>query len=1043
MRPLRLLIKGFGTYLQEQDLDFTLLNDQNIFVVTGDTGAGKTTIFDAMNYALYGEASGKDREGISFRSDFATPEEETRVELWFALRGEDYYIRREPSYMEKKLRGEGEKEHKAYAELKLPGGKIITGIKPVTLEVERLLGINKEQFRQIVMIPQGEFKKLLTADSQDREKIFRKIFGTEVFEQIKDRVNTEANELDKTVRLKRNERDTKLKSLECKEIDEILFRMLQTENIHVEEVLKRAEDMIKEDIKLKQEVDRQVKALEEAIEKLNKAFVQGENINKQFEELKTSKEQLILLEGKTTAHQTQKLALTKARKALTLKGFEENWVAKNISFKAQNEALQVTKKAYQEAKTHTEQALKELQLQQNKQIQTKEKEQILHETKKLQVKAKQYEEIYLTTIHLKKEQDKFSETLQTYQLTIQKDEDTLQNIQKDLEQITLFEKQKLQLEARLKELHIKEEDFSHFKNFVESLKHKEEEHTLLQQTFSSIDIRFQKAKEEYEILEESFRRGQAGILAQTLIQNKPCPVCGALQHPSPAILLDKTINEQAVDKARDTYEKIRLQKEACFNQLTQLYSNITLIGEQTLKPLVRKYLEIEDLTKLQLIQVEFDDLDKANKLLIQQNRQELKQLEVNIANKDSYEALKTTLSQKLIRDKEQLKTNTDMLTLKQVEYGTSFEKLKLIEEEFKGQVKSYEEITLEIEALGMQLKTLEKDYKDAEHNYHEASKALSEQDGRLKTITQHIKVLEEEREEAAKVFKEQTLALGFEDYKDYKVSCMTEGEIELLDQQLLHFEKKLEGAKQLYQRLEESTKSLQPVDLVAIEKDLQAKNKDKLEQNKIQQIVFARIQNNDRILKEAKVLHEQIQQDENKYQIVGELAKVMKGDNEYRVSFERYVLAAYFEDIVEASNVRFAQMTGGRFELLRKTQKGDARTQQGLDLEVMDNYTGKARSIETLSGGESFKASLSMALGLADVVQSYAGGIQLDTMFVDEGFGTLDPESLESAINCLVGLQDSGRLVGVISHVPELKERIQARLEVVRIARGSKVVFKV
>jgi exonuclease SbcC len=168
----------------------------------------------------------------------------------------------------------------------------------------------------------------------------------------------------------------------------------------------------------------------------------------------------------------------------------------------------------------------------------------------------------------------------------------------------------------------------------------------------------------------------------------------------------------------------------------------------------------------------------------------------------------------------------------------------------------------------------------------------------------------------------------------------------------------------------------------------------------------------------------------------------MKGDNAYKISFERYVLAAYFNDIIEASNTKFRKMTGGRFELLRKTDKGDARSQQGLDLEVMDHYTGKSRPVETLSGGESFKASLAMALGLADVVQAYAGGIQLDTMFVDEGFGTLDPESLENAIACLVGLQESGRLVGIISHVPELKERIDARLEVTRIARGSKAVFR-
>lgn len=341
------------------------------------------------------------------------------------------------------------------------------------------------------------------------------------------------------------------------------------------------------------------------------------------------------------------------------------------------------------------------------------------------------------------------------------------------------------------------------------------------------------------------------------------------------------------------------------------------------------------------------------------------------------------------------------------------------------------------------METLNKAYKLAEENHNKLFRTLGEIEGKLISIKSNLELVSQERDEAAQLFKEKTLALGFVDGREYKAFAMTEDEIEALDKAIRHFEVRLEGAKKLYEKAKEEVKDLNLVDLSLIKEKLNLKNLEKAQLVKEQQSLFARVQSNQKVIKEAEGVHGKIKVKEEKYKLVGELAKVMKGDNPHRISFERYVLAAYFDDIIEASNVRFSKMTGGRFELLRKTGKGDARSHQGLELEVMDNYTGKARSIDTLSGGESFKASLAMALGLADVVQSHAGGIQLDTMFVDEGFGTLDPESLESAINCLIGLQSNGRLVGIISHVPELKERIDARLEVKRITRGSRAVFKV
>ena len=1043
MRPLRLIIKGFGTYLEEQDLDFSVLKDRNIFVITGDTGAGKTTIFDAMNFALYGDASGKDREGISFRSDFATPEEETKVEFWFELRDKTYYVRREPAYMEKKLKGEGEKEHKPYAELKLPDGKMITGVKPVTAEIENLLGINKEQFRQIVMIPQGEFKKLLTADSQEREKIFRKIFGTEIFEKIQNRVNAKANELDKEVRLKRHERDTKLRDFDCKDTEEELFRMLQADAIHLNEVFNRAKEVLHKDKETHAKAGEEITILETMIEAFNKELVQGENINRKFEDLKNCETAFKALTENKPLFAAKKLQLEKARKALALKGFEEKWEEKKkaaLFHKAAFEKISEERKNLKEAFDKSVGVLNE---EKAKEEERKTLEKMLNDLDKLKDKAKKYDTSREKALQIQKEAEAVKAIYSQLTQKIEADEAAIKSIEITMLKVIEAEKEQLQAENQLKELSNQKEELHTLKNTLEAYKVQKEKHKSLSEAFKAVDIAFFETKKNYEAAEESFRKGQAGLLAQGLTEGMPCPVCGSKNHPSPAVPLDQTINEEAVDKEKGIFEASRVTRDEKLTELTELNSGITLTLEQNIKPLVRKLLSKEELTTLKTIYGEVNELISQNALSITEKTKDLKILKELTAQKEELLKNKENFSEALAIAKEKLKSETENLSVKQSELSAANEQLKMIEEEFKGKVKTYAEITTDIEKLQIQLQTLIKAYRTAEETHQLASKALGEADGQIISMTSTLNIAQKEKEEAQDIFKEKTLSLGFEDYKDYKAYSIAENEIEVLDQSIQHFESSLEANKKLYEKARDEVKDLDPVSLDVLKEKVAKLNSKKAQAMETQQMLFARLQNNQKVLKEAKAISEKIETKEQKYQTLGELAKVMKGDNEYKISFERFVLAAYFDDIVDASNTRFNKMTGGRFELLRKTQKGDARSQQGLDLEVMDNYTGKARAVETLSGGESFKASLAMALGLADVVQSYAGGIQLDTMFVDEGFGTLDPESLENAVECLVGLQKSGRLVGIISHVPELKERIDTRLEVKRIARGSEAGFKV
>lgn len=1042
MRLIRLVMQGFGTYLEKQDLDFTVLKDKNIFVISGDTGAGKTTVFDAINYALYGDASGKDREGISFRSDFATPEEPTYVELWFALRDKTYYVRREPSYIEKKQKGEGEKEHKPYAELKLPDGKIITGIKPVTMEIEKLLGINKEQFRQIVMIPQGEFKKLLTADSQEREKIFRKIFGTEILERIQNKVNAEANELDKEVKFKRNERDAKLRDFECKETDEELFRILQSGSMNLNEVFTRAVAVIKQDKAAGKVLAEDVKSAEEMLESLNKALVQGENTNKKFRDYAACDKALEELKSQQELYQQKREALEKARKALTLRGFEEKWESKKSAADAYDKALKAAKTELEVLKIQYEKSQEELKTQKAKENERKELEKGLSDAEKLKQKAEKYESCKEKTANLKKETEALKSKITELTEKAEKSEVAVKEADATIEKINEAEKNKLQLENELKELSLQNEELDKLKVTLEALQKQKEEYADLKEKFNIFNQSFEVLKLKYETAEESFRRGQAGLLAQGLEERMPCPVCGSLDHPHPAVVLDEMVNEEAVDQAKAAYEAARLKKEDYLNRLTELNSSMTLIFEQTVRPLALKFLNTEVIKPIDKTCDTVNHLVSINKQLAADKTQASNRAKELILERSKLTEVKTALAAKIENAKEEIKRHNEQLAIKQGELGASLEQLKMIEEEFGGKVKSLEEITSEMLKAQQTLELLVKAYRAAEENHNKQAKALGEADGKCTAADNHYQAALKEKEEAVKLFKEKTLELGFADFSAYKACCMKEDEIEVLDKNIQQFDANLEAAKQMHKKEKEEIKDLKPAELETIKEKIQLAVTVKEKAVKAQQLLFAKMQNNEKVLRDAKELSAKIETKEQKYQMIGELAKLMKGDNAYKISFERYVLAAYFDDIVEASNVRFAKMTSGRFELLRKTQKGDARSQQGLDLEVMDNYTGKARPVETLSGGESFKASLAMALGLADVVQSYAGGIQLDTMFVDEGFGTLDPESLENAISCLMGLFQSGRLVGIISHVPELKERIDARLEVIRVARGSRAEFK-
>ena len=1055
MKLQKLIITGFGPYASRQELDFEEnLKGKNMFVITGNTGAGKTTIFDAINFALYGEASGSDRDGKSLRSDFAEGDTKTEVELFFSLRNKEYYVKRSPSYLKPKKKGEGFTENKPSAELKIIGGKTITGTKEVTREIEAILGISAEQFKQLVMIPQGEFKKLLNSKSDEKEEIFRKIFGTEIFEKIQRDIKDQSIKLRKAVEIVERERASQIRSFICSEDDVELSRVINEDKLNIDLIMKSFDEVIKRDKEEQTSLENKIKVINESIEKISESLTIGKEINRKFETLEKNKEELNNLTSLIKEFESKKLSLDRGRKAISVKVYEDKYNEKNAYLKKiNNDILDLEKRIeiYKESHIKSE---AEFKLQQSKEIERNKLIKDIDEILRLKEKVVSYEESLakVNTVTLA------VETLKNRIIEIEarSKENTIKInlISNELNEINLAKE-------KISKLQVEKLDYDNKGSKLESLLKSinqwndyYKKYLIEKSIFEKLERQFNEEKVKTEHLEDIFRKSQAGLLAQGLENGSSCPVCGSCEHPKLAVLENSEITEELVKKSKYSLEKARELKEDKLTVLTDINSNLKSIKENSIEILTKELLLDTTLfSSCKVNSEEFDNLQEVKLAvlrLISINNESISEVKLNLENLNNIiKKEKEILSEKQKREKdneelkEELKIKNDELILNEGNKRVIINNLNTIKNEFKGEIKTLKELEDTQNSLNIKLEKLKQDYDNSEKAFNSAKTLLDQEMGSYNKTKEVLEIANKELSEALDIFKEKVLSLGFKNYKDYKEGVLTESEIEYLNKEINDFNSKLLSSKKVYEASLKEITGKSIVNLSEIQDKLATEIKNRDEQINYSKELFSRIKNNNSVIENCKKYSKEIELDEKKYRTVGKLSNIVNGDNSKRISFERYVLAAYFEDIIRAANVRFNKMTSNRFELLRKESTGDMRKGQGLDLEVFDNYTGKSRDIKTLSGGESFKASLAMALGLADIVQAHAGGIQLDTMFIDEGFGTLDPESLDNAIECLIDLQNDGRLVGVISHVAELKERIDARLEISSTSKGSKAEFKV
>lgn len=914
MRPLMLKLSAFGPYADKTEIDFTKLGTGGIYLITGDTGAGKTTIFDAITYALYGNPSGNNREVSMFRSKYAQPDVPTQVELTFDYYGKKYVVQRNPEYERANKRGEGTTKQLAGAQFIYPDGRVVTKIKEVDQAVKDVMGIDRNQFCQIAMIAQGDFLKLLLASTKERMEIFRHIFKTEGFSRLQERLKKESGAVGEECTFLRNSILQYMGGIVCEEdlVYHPLAEQAKKGELTIEDTLKLIEKLLEEE-------GAKEKRLEEKRRKLQK----------ELDEVKAR-----IIKGKEAVRAGKELEENERRyEQLTLQSVQ-------------------LEEGYKEAKGQQEES--------------KRDSQTLGEIK---AALAEYDELERGNLQLVRNQN----FLQKAKEELCKNEEEIKKLEKELILFREEEKglqkageEKVRLEAEKKK---KEEQYQSLRTLFYQI----QEAKQLQDTYQKEVTVYKQKAEKLEKTEADFRvknkaylDAQAGILAENLKEGEPCPVCGAVDHPKPAPKSSYVPNRQELEKLQEIITKENEEVKAASQKAG------TVKGA-----LEEKQKAVEVAKSLLMGEESFENLSQAVKEKALAIREEGQKIEKEI-EKESQKLQRREYLQKIIPARE-----------------------KAIEEEKR---------------KSLQLK-------------EESGKRLGENETlKERLIILKEKLLYESKEKAQEVIQQLM------------------DNIRRRQMQLEKKEREWNGCKEqlisLTSAKKEILKRLEGRENIQLELELQQQRYLEEEQGRIEKEekrVHSAIRANKEALHHILQKSEALQKLEKKYSWVRNLSNTANGTlaGKEKIMLETYIQMNYFDRIIARANVRLMIMTEGQYDLIRSKEALTKQGQSGLDLNVIDHYNGSERSVRSLSGGEAFKASLALALGLSDEIQSSCGGIKLETMFVDEGFGSLDEDSLSQAMKALSQLADNHRLVGIISHVGELKQKIDKQIVVTKDKAGG------
>lgn len=1051
MKPLKLTMSAFGSYVKETVIDFEQLGD-GIFLITGDTGAGKTTIFDAVAFALYGETSGQKREGSMMRSQWAPPDQETRVELLFSDGGQTYKIVRSPSYQRRSLRKNKDGEYsmtlsQAKASLTLPDGLEFPGrISDINEKIRSVVGIDRDQFSQTAMIAQGEYMRLLLASSKERKEIFSRIFDTGIYGAIQRKLREKNSALTKKLEENRGFFEREASRFQLPEESCLGQQWREVSGLldsRQEEILKTAEEILnagyqaeKESRELEDQAAKKVSVLERRLE----AARAGAELRKR----KLRAEELVqALETEQEAQRGRKRQLEQAVKALPLQAKEEEINANRSAFLQSKESVENLsgqllklaeglRSAEQKKQETHEQFEREQPILLEKEARLREALPLYDSCEGTKKRLTQAEEAYrkLSESRKKAEEDREDSVSRLSRLKREQEEKSqapllLQKSRENLRRATERLEQIKSLEIRLAELTEKQDVLAG-----------------KQEALERETDNYEKISRCYDEMNRRFICSQAGILAQALKEGVPCPVCGSCAHPSPAALTAAPVTEEEL-------EHVKKQRDLADQTLREQARQVQILQAEFLaetgqcRAMYREMREPGRQETAFVLETAMEEMKVLYSLAVQDKERHLQEEKQQKEAADRLEALTD-----LIHREEETRCFLEEQEgrLKEAE-GQAQAETASLRTQWKEQKKRLPmEQKQEAEKQRLQaVRRLEQLSRYRQETEQEAER-LKQLDGRLRgqmeAEEKNLRNLSAQRETLKAEFGERARVSGFSNEKEYREALRTEKERTELSDEISRYEVQTAAARERLSQCQEALKGASEETEDEINAELMESSKE-ISQAKALHLKAAAARTEyekaykavKELLKERKALMKQ-------YQLVHTLYAAADGKQNQtaRLDFQTFVQRQYFSQMISAANRRLKRMTEGRFILkCRDLESLSLQGEAGLDLDVYSVETDSIRNVKTLSGGEAFLAALSMALGMADVIQDTAGSVEMDALFIDEGFGSLDDEARARAIAVLKELSGGKRMIGIISHVAELREQIEKRIIVKRGEEGSLV----
>ncbi len=1084
MRPLMLEISAFGPYADKEIIELEKLGKAGLYLITGDTGAGKTTIFDAITYALYGEASGDNRKADMMRSMYANPSTPTYVELKFGYKGKKYRVKRSPEYMRPSKRGTGETKSPASAEIEFPDGRVVTGKGNVTIEVVSLLGITRDQFKQIAMIAQGDFLSLLLAETDTRQEIFRKIFRTGYYQKLQEVLKNDSLRLGREKDALVDSCSQFIKGIDCVEDDEFYPAVIKAKNgeFSTEEVCGLIEKIIERDNTKYAIWSDDIEGFKKRIDELTKRITRAEEKANRENELEKEKSELVKQKVTISALKDE---LDSAKERQPEVEQIERQVTIIESELPNYDVLDTLNKQLADLGKDLSEKKSRLESKNNADVKLKtEINSLNEEMKKLSEIGSDYEK-------LKASKEMAEKNLKT-QLDIQNDiksyEVEITNLEKAKSALKTVNDQKIELkkqsekniadikdtknklseldgigEERVKLSHKLDnlsQKITSVSNIKKDISKLEKENTKLgsaKKIYSEISEKLAAAEVVESAMNKAYNDGRAGLFAINLKTGQKCPVCGSTTHPCLAPLQDSVPTETELENAKANTVSIRNDVDKILKEVISLDEKTKAIQEE----ITKKASEILD-------EIPNDIAEKCDGVLNDCKKEKVA-INKQIDGINEKIEQKKTLQEKLKNLEKAASEISDKASDLDDEFSEKQKKVSSLEGTTANMKKSISSnISCDFEEAKQNVKdkivSLKCELTSVDKQLEETKKMISRRD-ELNKIIPDKKSEAEKLSGSINILKEEIASEGSsitqlkERIKDCakKLSADSrkdaEDTIEKLRKVKDTINAAINDAQKKYtdeekRQAERETKIKQLTELVdkSEDIDIEAETNAKItlisQQDELiekQKVVYARMSKNKDTLNNIKNNTEDLDAAEKRYQMVKSLSDTANGaiSGKEKIALETYIQASSFERIIARANRRLSIMSNGQYTLKRRASGNGLRSHAGLELNVEDHSNSTERDVRTLSGGESFKAALSLALGLSEEIQSRSGGIQIDTMFVDEGFGSLDENSLQQALKSLSDLSEGDRLVGIISHVGELKRKIDRQLVIQKESTGE------